>query len=822
MSSDAILTTVRASFAEFEVDTTAYELRRGDDVISLEPQVFEVLAHLVRHHDRVVTKGELLDTVWGDRFVSESALTSRIKHVRQAIGDDGQRQALIRTVHGRGYRFVADVVELTDGAAVGKTATVVEGRPRSNLPAERTPLLGRETEIAQVEELTGANRLVTVLGLGGTGKTRLALAVALRVRDRYPDGVWFVDLVPAGDERSVETAVAHDLGLALSTGDARAQLARLLATRRALIVLDNCEHVRSEVVALLDHLLAHSSGPHFLATSREPLELPEEQRVTLGPLAVGGWDTPATSLFRSSAQRFGAEIDDAEEATVERICRHLDGLPLAIELAAAQMRVLAPKEIADRLDQRFELLQEPGRAGRAGHTSLEAVLEDTWAMLDPGEQELTGRLATFAGAFGVGDAEALCDDMAPGTVARGVARLIDLSLVVRGSAGDRRIWLLETVRLFAASRTNRDAAVLRHADWCRRQLRGSVADHLFDFAVAHWCVTHFDDVRTAERGLAEQGRFTAAAELLSGTGLAMHCDNGARAVEVLGEIDRVAGHIDDPAWLVRLHLTAVLCGMATRSPATIAAHSQAAIAAAEETGDPALQSLALVHGSWATVLGDPEQALRDVEEGHRLADRAGHEAARNLADSYRAFYLDWLHRYDEAIAQAEAVAGSPPLRSAAGQASFVAVTMLAACDVATRPWRARAWLETLLTLPTPEQPMWGNLVVGAAILASNGERRECIDLAERVREELDAAGQDWLPDLLVPAIALAHHQGDGERARRWVRAVRDAGRPTQSFPVTCAYRRLRHVTGIASEPVLAGITLEAIGEEALAWMRDQS
>jgi predicted ATPase/DNA-binding winged helix-turn-helix (wHTH) protein len=813
---------VRATFAEFEVDTMAFELRRGGDVIPLEPQVFEVLAHLVRHHDRVVTKGELLDTVWGDRFVSESALTTRIKHVRQAIGDDGQRQALVRTVHGRGYRFVADVVVLTDDATtVDKSAAVVEGRPRSNLPAERTPLLGRESEVARVEDVTEANRLVTVLGLGGTGKTRLALAVALRVRDRYPDGVWFVDLVPAGDERSVETALAHDLGLALSTGDARPQLARLLATRRTLIVLDNCEHVLSEIVALLDHLLAHTSGPHFLATSREPLDLPEEQRVILGPLAVGDWDTPAMALFRSSAQRFGAEVDDAEEATVERICRHLDGLPLAIELAAAQMRVLAPKEIANRLDQRFELLHEPGRAGRARHTSLEAVLEDTWALLDAGEQELTGRLATFAGAFSVADAEALCDDMAPGTAARGVARLIDLSLVVRESAGGRRIWLLESVRMFAASRTNHDAAVRRHADWCRRQVRGTLADHLFDFDVAHWCVTHFDDVRTAERGLAEQGRYAAAAQLLSGTALAMHTDNGARAVEVLGEIDRIAGHVDDPTWLVRLHLTGVLCGMATRSPETIAAHSQAAIAAADVTGDPALRSLALVHGSWATVLVDPEQALRDVEEGHRLADRAGHEPARDLADSYRAFYLDWLHRYDEAIAQAEAVAGSPPLTAAAGQASFVSVTMLAACDVATRPQRARAWLEALLTLPTPEQPMWGNLVVGAAILASNGETRECIDLAERVRGELDAAGQDWLPDLLVPAIALAHHQGDGERARRWVRAVRDAGRPTQSFPVTCAYRRLRHVTGIATDPVLAGTTLEAIGEEALAWMSDQ-
>jgi predicted ATPase/DNA-binding winged helix-turn-helix (wHTH) protein len=809
---------MRAAFADFEVDTTTYELRRGDEVIALEPQVFEVLAHLVRHHDRVVTKEELLDSIWGDRFVSESALSSRIKHVRRALGDDGRRQELVKTVHGRGYRFVADVAVLDEaGAAVA--VAVTEARPGHSLPAERTPLLGRETEVAHVEVLVGANRLVTLLGLGGTGKTRLALAVARRLVDRYPDGVWFVDLVPAGDERSVETAVAYDLGLALSTGDARAQLARLLASRKTLIVLDNCEHVRAEVVALLDHLLAHTTGPHFLATSREPLELPEEQRVTVGPLAVGDWSTPAMSLFRSSASRFGADVGDEDEVTVERICRHLDGLPLAIELAAAQLRVMTPREIADRLDQRFELLHEPGRAGREGHTSLEAVLEDTWALLDADDQELTGRLATFAGAFRVADVEALCPDLRPGAAARGLARLVDRSIVV---GTDRRFWLLESVRLFAASRTDQAAARASHADWCRRQLGETLADHLFDFDHAHWCVTHFDDVRTAERRLAEADRFADAAAVLCGTALAMHCDNGARAAEVLGEIDRIVDHLDDPGWLVRLHLTGVLCGMATRSPATIAAHGRAALAAADETGDPLLRSLALVHRSWDTVLTDPEQALVEVEEARRLADAADEPGARNLADSYRAFHLAWLRRYDEATAQGEAVAGGTgPLPDSAGHAVFVAVTMLAACDVASRPQRARTWVESLLRLPTPVQPMWGNLVVSAAIFASTGELRDCLDLTDRVRAELDAAGQDWLPDLLVPAIALAHRQGEDERARRWVRAVRDAGQPTQSFPVTCAYRRLRQVTGIAPDPVLEGTTMRAIGEEALAWMGEQ-
>lgn len=815
---------MKASFAGFEMDTTTYELRRGDEPVTLEPQVFDVLAHLVRHHDRVVTKEELLDTIWGDRFVSESALTSRIKFARRAIGDDGTRQELLRTVHGRGYRFVADVVVLdgTDGH-VTETGAEAIGRERlqHNLPSERTPLLGREAEVDRLRDLVGTTRLVTLLGMGGIGKTRLATAVAWQVLDRYPDGVWFVDLVPTTDQRSVDTAIAHDLGLALSAGEARPQLAHLLATRRTLIVLDNCEHVRVEVVSTLDHLLAHTTGPDVLATSRVPLDLPEERRVAVGSLAVGDWTAPAMSLFRFSAERLGTPIADTDERAVERICRHLDGLPLAIELAAAQVRVLEPSEVADRLDRRFELLREPGRVGSERHASLEAVLDDTWALLDAAEQELAGWLAAFAGTFTVADVESLCGDRLGGMAARALAGLVDRSLVVGVSDAGRRFRLLESVRLFAASRTDRAAAHALHAAWCRARQGDTVADRLFDFGVADWTITHFDDVRAAERRLAEAGELAEAAALLAGTGLAMHCDTGARAADVLGEITRIVGGLDDPALLAQLHLTGVLCGMATRSPVAIAEHGRAAVSAAEATDDLALRAVALVHRSWDTVLTDPERALLEVEEAQRLAERADDRGAQHLASAYRAFHLAWTGRYDDAIAQAEAVAGAPPWTEDAGQATYVAVTLLAACEVAARPERARAWLDPLLVLPSPAQPMWGNLVVGAAILASNGEIREAVELAERVRADLEAAGQDWLPDLLVPAIALAHRRGDRERARRWVRAARDAGRPTQSFQVTCAYRRLRQMTGMADDPVLAGTSLEALGEEALRWMREQ-
>ncbi len=812
---------MRVSFGGFEVDTTTYELRNDGEPVGVEPQVFEVLAHLVRHRDRVVTKEELLDEVWGDRFVSESALTSRIKHVRRALGDDGQRQELVRTVHGRGYRFVAEVTMLedTDGASSGPVGAEVSAR--HNLPADRTPLVGRADEIADTLDLIGANRLVTLLGIGGVGKTRLATAVGRAALEHHPDGVWFVDLVPAGGEGSVETAIAHDLGLAVSTGDARPQLARLLDSRRALIVLDNCEHVRDEVVSVLDHLLAHTTAPRFLTTSREPLDLPDERRMAVGPLPVGDWAAPATMLFRASAERVGATVGPDELPTIERICRHLDGLPLAIELAAAQLRVLHPSEVADRLDERFELLHEPHRPGRARHTSLMAVLEDTWDLLDKQEQELAGRLASFAGAFSLVDVEQLCDDLARGVAARTLAGLVDRSLVVSLSGDERRFRLLETVRLFASSRTDGDDHAERHLRWCQVQLGDTLTENLFDFRVATWCATHYDDVRAAERRLAHARRRREAARLLAGTGLAMHCDTGARAADVLTEIGHLLGELDDVALAARLHITGVLCGMATRSPETMALHGTAALEAAGATDDAVLQAVALVHASWATVLDHPEQALAMVEEASSMASAQGHRMVRKLADSYRAYYLAWLRRYDEAIDQAHSVAGDPPLSEGAGQESFVAVTMLAACDAVGRPELARGWIDALVSLPSPAEPMWGNLVVSATILASVGEVREAVELVDRVRRELQAAGQDWLPDLLVPAAALAHHLGEDELARRWVRAVRDAGRPTQSFQVTCAYRRLRQVTGIADDPVLDGSTLEAVGADALDWMHSR-
>ncbi|MBT5866621.1 MAG: adenylate/guanylate cyclase domain-containing protein [Ilumatobacter sp.] len=251
-------------------------------------------------------------------------------------------------------------------------------RVSNNLPVERTVLLGRDVEVAEIAEMLAQHRLVTLLGMGGTGKTRLASAVAADVAHDFADGAWFVDLVPTSGADQAAEAIATAMGLQLAGADLVAALANLVADRELLVVLDNCEHITDDVADVVDALLERTSRLRLLATSREPLQLPDERQVQVPPLDVtDGLASPAVQLFLTAAERVGAEVPPEEIASVTQICAHLDGLPLAVELAAAQLRQLGVGELADRLDQRFELLAR-GRRQRGRQSSLQAVLEDTW------------------------------------------------------------------------------------------------------------------------------------------------------------------------------------------------------------------------------------------------------------------------------------------------------------------------------------------------------------------------------------------------------------------------------------------------------------
>ncbi|HSJ91597.1 MAG TPA: hypothetical protein VK917_05980, partial [Ilumatobacter sp.] len=661
---------------------------------------------------------------------------------------------------------------------------------------------------------------------------RLAIASARARADRFPDGTWFVDLVPVADSRGIELALADTLRLGLGGHrPVREQIATLVADRRALFVLDNAEHVADELAAVLDHLLEHTCDPRFVVTSRVPLGLVDERRMPIDPLALDPHDdpaddeagratAPALALLRSAAERFGARLRGAEPADLLRICRSLDGLPLAIELAAAQLRHLDAAALADRLDHRFDVLTDRRRRGRARHASLEDVLTDTWDALDPAERELLEQLAAFPTTFTLDDLVVLTAHgaaPAPTDLEVVLGGLVDHSLVVREAGRVSRYRLLETVKRFTRQHCDPDRSRAIddcHAAWCLAAVGTDPRRYLFDFDVSDWCADHFTDLRAAIGHLRTSGRAVDAARLLGASALAMHADIGSRAAAVLEWVSAALATIEDDALATQLHLTGVMCGMATRSPATIAEHGEQALALARRVGDPVLLNAALVLCSWSTVFDDPESALAMTVEAGEVDDALG----RDFADGYRAFVLAMMRRYDEAEEVARAVMDRAPADTRRTYPTHVGVAALTSLTCVHDPVRALPLAHEVFAVPSDRNSMWANDLVAAAIHAANGHAAVAADITEAIRARLEQAGQDPWPDLLVPATTYAVHRGEIARAAGWLDAIRDAGRPTQSFQATILYRRLRDAVGDAV-PDPPADSLEEIGSRALAWLR---
>jgi predicted ATPase/class 3 adenylate cyclase len=398
-------------------------------------------------------------------------------------------------------------------------------RMRADLPIQLSGFVGREGEIADVLELLESKRLVTLRGLGGIGKTRLSLQIAAEAVGQSVDSVSFVALSPLADSASLSFHVLKSLGLSQPAGQTPAEtIASSIGTSSTLIVFDNCEHLNGAVPGLAAELLGACPNLRVLATSRNALGLAGEHVYAIDALPTGATDSPAEQMFIARAQAANSSIDfDGErEAVVSRICRRLDGIPLAIELAAARVRSMPPEEIERHLDERFRLLRST-KGFDERHRVLYDTLEWSYQNLDPTLQELLRRLSVFAGHFTVTDVFDLLgddEDLDALTISDQIDELVDHSLVIADVSTDVAEYrLLETVREFggAALGDERSALLEAHAQYfaqLSRQLYEQMLSPHEAAAVKHRNRAH-DDIRAAYMWSRDHGRVDLVADIVS-------------------------------------------------------------------------------------------------------------------------------------------------------------------------------------------------------------------------------------------------------------------------------------------------------------------
>src|SRR5262245_20253718 len=473
-----------SEFGRFTVVPHRRELLADGKAVALGGRAFDTLLALIDAGGSVFDKDALMHRVWPDRIVEENNLQAQISALRKALGAD---RDLIRTVAGRGYQFTGHI----RGAAATSPAV-----PAANLPEPVTELIGRDASLREVIDLVTSHRLVTLTGAGGIGKTRLGLEVARQLLPRFADGAGLAELGPLTDPQLVPVTVAAALRLKSLAGNVSIEgVAAAVAGRQVLVVIDNCEHLIDAAARMAEALLRASSVVCVVATSREPLRAAAEYVYRVPPLDVPAEDNldaddvlrhGAVKLFEARAQAAEPRyVPDRRLASARAaICRHLDGIPLAIELAAARIAAFGVEGVAARLDDRFRLLTGGSRTALPRQQTLRATLDWSYELLSEPERVVLRRLAVFAGSFTLDATAAIAasPEIARADVVECVANLVAKSLVsadVTGAVPSYR--LLETTRAYAVEKLvesgEADGFTRRHGEYHR---------DLFERAQAAW------------------------------------------------------------------------------------------------------------------------------------------------------------------------------------------------------------------------------------------------------------------------------------------------------------------------------------------------
>jgi predicted ATPase len=495
------------SFGPFRLIPAQRLLLEGDQPMRLGSRAFDILATLVERPGEVIGKDELKSRIWPKTFVEDANLKIQVSALRRALGDGQGGRRYIATIPGRGYNFVAPV--RVEKPQAPPPATIASAAAH-NLPLAATRMIGREEAVAKVVSRLSRERLLTIVGPGGIGKTTVALAVAERTIPDYQHGVWLIDLSPLSDPRLVASTVAAMLGLEVRTENPLPGLVAGLRDKRVLLLLDNCEHVIDAVASLAAAVLTGVPLVKILATSREPLGIAGEREHRLGPLgsppsssgstAAEAATFPAVQLFveRVTAIIEDFVLTDANAPLIVEICQRLDGLPLAIEFAAPRIEVLGVEGLAAGLDRSLPLLTARRRTTMPRHRTMRAVLDWSYGLLSEDGQRFFRALGIFAGGFTVEAAAAVATDAAD-TPCEAIDQLADLvakSLVVADVSGaEPRFRLLDTIRAYAIEKLDesgeREWLARRHAEHYR---------NIFELAEAS------SEMRPADEWLADYAR----------------------------------------------------------------------------------------------------------------------------------------------------------------------------------------------------------------------------------------------------------------------------------------------------------------------------
>jgi non-specific serine/threonine protein kinase len=453
-------------FGEWQMHLGPRELLACGVPVPIGARTFEVMEVLVLSANELVTKHDIMNRVWPGAIIGENTLQVHMSAIRKALGQD---RAMLKTVSGRGYRLLGDWVVRREDATeqpVGLSEPVqAPARTcRTNLPETALDLIGRHFVVRQIQDILSAHRAITLTGPGGIGKTTLALHVSRRMCLTFDGDVWLIELASLCNPGHVPTQVAAVLGLNLRGHEITAEaVARAIGDKPVLLVLDNCEHVIDAAVGLVETILRLCTRASVLATSQEPLRIAGEYVYRVPPLEVPRqhWGEPHDLLEHSAVQLFVARLQALDSTFVASrqnvhliaaICHHLDGIPLAIEFAAARAATLGVQYVALHLADRFRLLTSGRRAALPKQQTLRAALDWSYELLPEPERLLLCRLAIFDAGFTLEAVTAVmrgagCPES---TVLEGIANLVAKSFLIPDRSPSSGRWALpETIRAYA-------------------------------------------------------------------------------------------------------------------------------------------------------------------------------------------------------------------------------------------------------------------------------------------------------------------------------------------------------------------------------------